>query len=450
MIGILSYKAWLIEPQFAAKMAPIVMRAIERGTYDSFIKQGRDENSKLIQSLYAGLEVEMQFDPRNGIPPHYIATAKNGMKVGIIPMMGPITKNGDACSWGMRDYQNAMSKLSANESVVGTLYHFNNAPGGSHDGTPEISHHIYQSKKPTLGFVDGMAASAHLYMASQTDHIMMNKLTDSEIGSIGSLIIYENIQNMIDKGEWPQTEIIRAPQSVNKALFNYIEPLTETMRAELQAELKDVVKGFISDVKKGRGDRLKDDGLMFTGKMYGTSEAIENGLADSKGSLQDAINKVAELYTSGNKSKSTSAPKEQVNTNMSFKSKFLSLFGKSEKSENTTASEQAPSLADADAKLAEQESTIAALDAEKIAAEARATAAEAKVSELNAQVNTLTSEKTSLEGEKTKLEGEKKELTEKLAAAPAGASTTVIEGDPKKDYTPTSVDAEKKKYSINP
>ncbi|HMG92613.1 MAG TPA: S49 family peptidase [Chryseolinea sp.] len=344
MLGILSYKTWLIEPMFANRMAPIILRSIQQGSIEKFFKQNRESNEKVISSFYAGLDAQIVFDWDDGVPPYRVAKSSSGKKVAIVTMLGAITKNGDACSYGMRDYQNVMSKIAKDPEVAGVVFHFNNAPGGSHDGTQETGYKIGTFPKNTVGFVDGYAASAHYWMASQTKHIMMNSLLDSEVGSIGSLIISENVQNMIEAGNFPSIEIFRAPQSYNKALFNYIEPVSKKVRAELDEDLRLGVEGFISAVKAGRGDKLKDDSLMFTGKMYPTDEAIANGLADSKGSLQDAINKAAESSASA-KPKASSISNSTNNNSMSLKSKVSSFFNP-KKEEKKSAEGDAPAAED--------------------------------------------------------------------------------------------------------
>lgn len=340
MIGILSYKTWLIEPQFASRMAPVLLRAIEQGTLQKFFDQNRQSSDKILSRLYAGLTTEKVW-PDDG-PGYHLASSKSKKNVAIVTFEGSITKNGESCSYGMRDYQNTLAAIEKDERVSGIVLHFNNAPGGSHDGTPEISAVIHALRKPTVAFVDGYAASAHYYMASQTRHIMMNVKTDSEVGSIGSLIVSENIQNLVEAGRFPKIEILRAPQSVNKALFNMVEEITPAIRAELNDELRINVDGFIQAVKLGRGDKLKDDGLMFTGKMYGAAAAISNGLADSKGSLQDAINLAADLAQGAFRTTPTSTNKP--NSNM--KLKMSSFFGKKK-----------PKAAEGDAPAAEEDTT---------------------------------------------------------------------------------------------
>ncbi len=422
MIGLLAYKGWMIEQGYAGKMAPILLRALERGTLDQLISKGKESNANIIDAIYGGLDGESFFDRNNPAPPYFVTTSKSGAKVGIVSMIGPITKNGDACSWGMRDYQNTLALLAKREDIKAVVLHLNNAPGGTHDGTPEMSSLIKGYKKSIVSFVDGYAASAHYYMASQSDHIMMNKLTPSEVGSIGSLVVYENVQNQIAEGFLPKMEIIRAPQSFNKALMNSIEPLTDNLRIELLAELKDSVNQFIAAVKSGRGDKLVDDGEMFTGKMYNTKEAIANGLADSKGSLMDAINLAGEL--SKGIPKSTSAPTgAQVNTNMKFP-KISALFGKSEKAateqseEKSLSAEEQASMEAAEKKLAEMETSVTTATQALQAATEKVGQLEQSITDLNTQLETL-------KGEKATLTEEKKALQTKLDEAPAGAKTQI-------------------------
>lgn len=418
----------MIEPAYASRMAPVVFRAITNGTFDAFTRQNRESAMKVFASYYAGMETEKVVEDYNE-PSYYTATAKNGLKVAIVPLMGAITKNGDACSWGWRDYQNILSRIEKNPNIAGLVVHFNNTPGGSHDGTPEMASSLAKYTKPNLAFGDGYVASAHYYAASQMQHIMANKLTPTEFGSIGSLILWQNVQNMIEKGEYPQMEIIRAPQSTDKALENPIEPLTDELRAGLLEELRTLTKVFIADVKRGRGDKLTKDENVFTGKMYTTEEAIANGLADSKGTLQDAINKVAEMA----KQKSTSAPSKsgQVNSNMKFP-KLSALFSGEawSKAYSAFAEDHAP-LEAAEKKVADMEASVTQLKTDNDRLMADVSSKATKVTELEATVTGLQARVSTLEGENKTLASEKTSLQEQLANAPTAAVTTVISSEEK-------------------
>src|SRR5690242_16234891 len=126
MTGILSYKAWLIEPMFAQRLAPIMLRSMEQGSLEKFFEQNRSSNEKVISSFYAGINAQPVFDMDGADPTYFIAKAKSGKSVAIIPMIGAITKNGDACSYGMRSYQNVMAKIQSDPKISGVVFHFNN------------------------------------------------------------------------------------------------------------------------------------------------------------------------------------------------------------------------------------------------------------------------------------------------------------------------------------
>lgn len=426
MLGLLSYKGWMLEPVYASRMAPILFRAIVNGNFESFVKQNREANEKIVASFYSGVETEMVRE--SGMEPlYYTATAKNGLKVAIVPLMGAITKNGDMCSWGWRDYQNVISRIEKNPAIAAVVLHFNNTPGGSIDGTPEMASLVKNYTKATLGFGDGFVASAHYWVASQTDHIMANKNNPTEFGSIGALVVWQNIQNQIEKGEYPQMEIIRAPQSTDKALFNPIEPLTDELRAELNTELKDAVKAFISSVKTGLGDNLKGEENVFTGKMYSTEESLAHGLIHSKGTLQDAINKAADLGKKKQKEMQDASTNKGTNQNANMKfPKLSAVLGEAWGAVLSAFTADEKPLEAAEQKVATMEANLAKVTEEKTAAETRATSAEAKVTELNTQVSTLTTEKAALEADKAKLTEEKVALEAKVAAKVTGQLTTVI------------------------
>lgn len=423
MLGLLSYQGWLIHEAFARLHAPIVFKAIQNGSFQSFIQSNRQSNDQLIAAIYNGIEAD-KTRMSDDEPVYYTVKTPSGSKVAIVPMLGAITKNGDMCSWGMRDYQNVLSRLDKDSTISGIVIHINNGPGGTVDGTPEMASMIKSLSKGTVAFVDGFAASAHYWMASQTDHIMMSSLNPSEVGSIGALLVYQNVQNMIAAGQLPDMEIIRAPQSEDKALLNPVEGLTDEVRKELKTDLRQAVVAFIDAVKAGRGAALKDDSV-FTGKMYSTKEALSLGLADSKGTLQDAINKAA----SKGKQKSTEARKAQVNSSMKF-IKLSNLFSGEAWSKvlDAMSAEGLVTLEASEKKLADAETSATALASEnaslktandQLTADAKVSADQ--IATLNA---TVAEQKTQITTLETKVAEQKAELEKK----PTGQATTVIAG----------------------
>ncbi len=433
MIEMLQHRFWLIEQTFAAHMAPKVLTAIANGSYASWIRTIRTTAKVELDSLYSGLSGQWMQDS-DYEPLYFLANAKNGRQVAVMPVVGTLTKNGEMCSYGMRDYQNVLARLNSNPNVTGIVLHFNNAPGGTADGTPEFAAAIANIGKATVGFADGMVASAAYYAISQTDHIMVNKMTPTELGSIGSLYVHQNIAKQVDLGLMPDLTIIRAPQSTQKALINPIEPLTEELRATVEADLKEITDMFIADVKAGRGDKISDDAKqagVFQGVMFSMNDSIQYGLADSKGNLQQAINKAGEMAKENGFSKSNNNNQNQQTESMDL----LAFLGLSKEQKAKLSAEDQNKLNELETKFNAIEKENSDLKTEKVAFDDKIKGLELKATQDASTIKTLQDEKV--------------ELTKKLEVAPAGAATTVVtehdSGDKPDEKYLTSVDREKAK-----
>lgn len=426
MIDILSYRQWAISQHFANTMGLLSLRLLSEGkSIDHLIKRHTPEDLHARYSSMAsadGLVVSTEWDRESQLE---VATTRTGQNVAIIPVLGALTKRGDLCSYGMRDYISMIDRANKSQKIAGILLDIE-SPGGTVDGTNEFGIAVKQSKKPVVAFGDGMVASAAYWVASQAREIIANKNNATEFGSIGVLYIHENYQAYIQR-EIGSVEIIRAPQSEDKARINVIEPITDEQRSEIRMELKELAKEFFSIVKAGRGSRLNTaEENIFTGKMYPAGMAKKMGMIDSLGTIQDAIDRVGRLANSNSTSASKGA---QVNTSMKF-SKLSALFSGEAwgKALSAFAEDQAP-LESAEQKVVEMEAASVRMKAENDQLKADASAKDQKITALEATVSEQKTQITSLTNDKTKLEGEKNELNEKLEKKPTGAVTTIIPGN---------------------
>jgi signal peptide peptidase SppA len=329
LTNLLSYRAWAFEKSFAERVIPFLLTQLKSGAIS--FENEKENTAKKVAGKYLGMDSQQI---------GYYASvrrvkAKSGQYVAIMPVVGSLTKRGEMCSAGMRDYSNEIARLNENEEIAAIVLDIE-SPGGTVDGTNEFGLSVKQSRKPVVVFGDGMVASAAYWVASQARHIMGNKNNPTEFGSIGTLYIHENWAKYIEENIG-SVEILRAKQSVDKARVNVIEPLEENQRTEILTDLTDLTKDFISTVKKGRGNRLKSDADVFSGKMFKLDEAMKLGLIDSTGTIWDAVNKAAELATTTTKS----SPNQK--SNMSLKSAVGKLLGKKA---TTKAAEAEPAAAE--------------------------------------------------------------------------------------------------------
>jgi protease-4 len=167
------------------------------------------------------------------------------------------------------------------------------SPGGVVAPTQEIYRAIRRlrdRRKPVVASMGAVAASGGYYLAAGADHIVANQ--GSLTGSIGVLIQLAEIEGLLKK-VGVRYEIIKAGRY--KDVGNIARPMTDDERRVLQGLLDDLHEQFVADVAEGRGldpaaVRTLADGRVFSGRR-----AKELGLVDSLGSLEDAVQKAAEL-----------------------------------------------------------------------------------------------------------------------------------------------------------
>jgi len=159
-----------------------------------------------------------------------------------------------------------------------------NSPGGSPVQAGIINDEIRRLKvlhnKPVYAVVEESAASAAYYIAVSADKIFVDKA--SIVGSIGVLMDGFGFTGLMDK-LGVERRLMTAGE--NKGFLDPFSPQTETQRAFAQAMLDQVHQQFITVVKEGRGERLKETSETFSGLFWSGQQAVEMGLADQLGSL---------------------------------------------------------------------------------------------------------------------------------------------------------------------
>ena len=159
-----------------------------------------------------------------------------------------------------------------------------NSPGGSPVQAGMINDEIYRlkalHKKPVYAVVEETCASAAYYIAVAADQIYVDKA--SIVGSIGVLMDGFGFTGLMEK-LGVERRLMTAGE--NKGFMDPFSPQTEKHRAFTQGMLNQIHQQFITVVKKGRGERLKETPETFTGLFWSGQQAIELGLVDKIGTL---------------------------------------------------------------------------------------------------------------------------------------------------------------------
>ena len=210
-----------------------------------------------------------------------------GKKIAVIPIEGVLTKDGP--SWWGSNY-NTIAKAVADAEANTEVSHIVlavDSPGGEVPGTLETGAVIAKAAKtkPVTAMVDGQAASAAYWLASQASQIVLTP--SGSVGSVGVRTMHMDLSKYLENEGVAITELSAGE---HKTEWSRYKPLGDGAKADMQAKLDEVHQQFISAVAQGRGSKAsKDiqDRRFGEGRMFQASDAVRHGLVDSVQSSRD-------------------------------------------------------------------------------------------------------------------------------------------------------------------
>lgn len=209
--------------------------------------------------------------------------------VGVLSLSGTITdgdsRDGYSQDW-ILDRINQMKKDSKNKGILLSV----NTPGGSAYATAELYNALLDYKKVTGNkiyvYFGSQATSGGYYAAMAGDKIYANQ--ECWTGSIGVIVgpMY-NLSGLYEKfGIQPYS----FKSGANKDIGANYKDMTDEQRSIMQSLVDDSYNRFVKAVMDGRKMDEATVRTLGDGRIYSANQALENGLIDKIGSLDDAIN----------------------------------------------------------------------------------------------------------------------------------------------------------------
>ena len=269
-------RPWYIDMAYAESHLPLLFNMLEGKSID-----GNSEKETPVTSFRNEEGAALSF---NGSP----GETENKV-VAVIDIKSPIYKYDQNCGpTGTQSKIAAMDRLKNNDSVAGVVLDIDSG-GGQAYGTPEFYDYIRNYPKPVVTYTGGIMASAGYYIGSAASHVIANKRSEA-IGSIGAYTQMLDLSGYYEK-QGAKIHTIYADKSTEKNKA-YREALKGDYKAYIKEELNPLVDDFIADIKAARAGVSED---VFKGATYPGPAALQKGLVDQLGTLQDAVNKVFEL-----------------------------------------------------------------------------------------------------------------------------------------------------------
>jgi protease-4 len=204
-----------------------------------------------------------------------------GSHTAMVVVSGEISEDAEANADAIIEGLHAAFEAPKSKAVILRI----NSPGGS----PVQSAYVYDEirrlrsqhkDKKVYAVITDMGASGAYYIASAADHIYVNP--GSLVGSIGVIMQGFGVQGLMQK---MGVEDRTLTAGEHKAILSPFEPMKPEEIEHVKNLLDAVHQQFISAVKLGRGQRLKDEPQIFSGLFWTGQQAVNLGLADGFGSV---------------------------------------------------------------------------------------------------------------------------------------------------------------------
>lgn len=212
---------------------------------------------------------------------------KEKNRIAVVYAIGDITSGeGDDQTIGSDRIAAAIRSARLDKEVKAIVLRVN-SPGGSALASDIIWREVLLAKgeKPVVVSMGNLAASGGYYIAAAADSIFAapNTLT----GSIGVFGMIPNFESFFKNKTGITFDRVTTGKYAD--LLNTNRPMTADEEAIVQQMINRIYEDFIKVVADGRGLSTDSVHAMAQGRVYTGVQALEIGLVDKLGDLEDAI-----------------------------------------------------------------------------------------------------------------------------------------------------------------
>ena len=220
------------------------------------------------------------------VPVHHTYKGLAKDKIAVIYASGEIIeRDGDDQTIEDDKFAETIRKARKDSSIKAIVLRVN-SPGGSALASEVIWHELDLTRavKPIVVSMGDVAASGGYYISCIADTILAQPSTIT--GSIGVIGMYLNMQGMFKKvGITFDTE----KTNTYSDFLSGVRPVTQYELNYWQNRIDSTYVTFVRRVNKGRALNFDQIEAIGQGRVWSGVDAIENGLVDKIGGLNDAI-----------------------------------------------------------------------------------------------------------------------------------------------------------------
>ena len=188
------------------------------------------------------------------------------------------------------DIRKALDTAAKDDSVKAVVMRVD-SPGGSAEASEVILNATkrLKNKKPFIVSMGNVAGSGGYYISCGADTIFADEVTiTASIGVVGGKLITADMWDKLGVN-W-----VGYKRGANADFLNSLQPFDDSQKQKLEDYMQKIYDVFKDHVAKGRGDKLtKPIEEMAGGRVYTGKQALELGLVDEIGGINQAIDYAA-------------------------------------------------------------------------------------------------------------------------------------------------------------
>jgi protease IV len=250
--------------------------------------------------MYSSYRSYMQRDPR--IEEKFFSHSPSASnKVAIITIEGAIMHNDGFAKW-------QIDQVRRDPDVKAVVVRVD-SPGGTVTGSDYLFHHLKQLREgagterpmPLVVSMGAIAASGGYYLSMAAggvpDTIFAERTTWT--GSIGVIIPHFNASELLESWRIKDDSVVSGPLKAMASPTRVLTPeMAEREHQVLQTLVNESFEQFKDVVREGRPSLFKDPANVekaTTGQVFNAKQALELGLVDKLGFLEDAVDRAIQL-----------------------------------------------------------------------------------------------------------------------------------------------------------
>ena len=246
-------------------------------------------------------------------------------KIAVIYAEGNIVDGSDSEGVAGDRFAKIIADVRADKDVKAVVLRVN-SPGGSVMASEKIKAalDLLRENVPVIASYGDYAASGGYWISANCDYIFSNATTLT--GSIGVFSMIPDIGGTIKNKLHVTVTPVKSNEHAD--MLGMMRPLTPNEEAYMQASVERIYTKFTSIVAEGRDMTVEAVDEIAQGRVWTGAEALEIGLVDQIGTLEDAIEYAAmsiEGVTSVDEVQIAAYPKPQTTLEM-----LLEAFGGTE------------------------------------------------------------------------------------------------------------------------